>query len=187
MYENVTSSILRLGNFSEQQLSEIYTRMSFLNMEKGQILLSEGEVCRTFYFVSKGSFRQWTILDSGVEATVNFFIENDWILDHKSFLSQSPSLNTIQAAESSEVYGLTAHDFHELVKISDSFFRLGKIFENSTQNQGFQNNHLSPEERYELLILNKPEIIQKFPLKQVASFLGIAPETLSRIRRKISS
>ena len=102
-------------------------------------------------------------------------------------MSQSPSLNTIQAAESSEVYGLTAHDFHELVKISDSFFRLGKIFENSTQNQGFQNNHLSPEERYELLILNKPEIIQKFPLKQVASFLGIAPETLSRIRRKISS
>ena len=69
----------------------------------------------------------------------------------------------------------------------DNFFRLGKLMEQAVQNQDFQNNRLAPEEKYELLLASKPMVFQKFPLKHIASYLGITPETLSRIRRKFIS
>ena len=86
-----------------------------------------------------------------------------------------------------QVFGLNVQDFHQLVKTSDSFFRLGRIFEQAIQNQDFQHNRLSPEQKYEQLLLTKPELLQHFPLKHIASYLGMTPETLSRIRKKISS
>jgi hypothetical protein len=85
------------------------------------------------------------------------------------------------------VFGLSVWDFHELVKVSDMFFRMGRILEQAIQNTDFQHNRLSPEEKYELLLASKPELLQQFPLKHIASFLGMTPETLSRIRKKISS
>ena len=187
MFDSITSSLKSFGNFSDQHLSELFSRLKQLAIKKGTHLVKEGEVCQTFYFVNNGSFRHYTILETGAEATINLYVEKDWVFDYKSFISQTPSENIIQAAEDSEVLGLGGNEFHELVKISDGFFRLGKILEQAVQNQDFQHNRISPEEKYELLMARKPEILQKFPLKHIASYLGITPETLSRIRRKLIS
>lgn len=187
MYDTVKSSIQQLGNFTEAQLSEIISRLKFLTLPKGANLIKEGTICRAFYFVQKGCFRQYTILETGVEATMNLWTEKDWLFDYKSFITQQPAVSIIQAAEDSEVFEFSAWDFHELVKISDGFFQMGRIMEQAIQNQEFQHNRITPEEKYELLMNSKPEILQKFPLKHIASYLGIAPETLSRIRKKIIS
>ena len=102
-------------------------------------------------------------------------------------MTQKPSETVVRATEVSEVFKLSGYDFHELVKISDSFFRMGRIFEQALQNQDYQHNRMTPEEKYALLIASKPQIIQIFPLKYIASYLGMTPETLSRVRRKIIS
>jgi CRP-like cAMP-binding protein len=187
MFQQITGYIQSIGHFSQEHLSAILDRLNVLHVKKDDYLIKEGQVCQTFYFINQGSFRHYTIQENGEEATINLFIQGEWLFEYKSFMTQQPSQNIIQAATDSEVLGLHAVDFHQLVKLSDGFFRLGRILEQAIQNQDFQHNRLSPEQKYERLLLTKPELLQHFPLKHIASYLGMTPETLSRIRKKISS
>lgn len=187
MFDSVKKSISGFGNFSEKELEEITSRLKVMHLKKDACLVKEGRTCREFYFINRGSFKQYMILDNGTEAIQNLYTEHEWLFEYKSLTSQKPAETIIQATEDSEVFELHGSDFHELVKISDAFFRVGIIFQQAIQNQDYQSNRMSPEEKYALLLSKKPTIIQKFPLKYIASYLGMTPETLSRIRRKMIS
>ncbi|MES2378439.1 MAG: Crp/Fnr family transcriptional regulator [Bacteroidota bacterium] len=184
MFQSVKASLAGFGRFSELEMDAVTARLQFREVKKNGCLVVEGQICQSFYFINRGSFRHYTALENGSDAVLNLYVEKDWLFEYKSFITQTPSVNRIQAAEESEIFELSGWDFHELVRSSGTFFQIGHIFERAIQNQDYQNNRLSPEEKYALLITTKPQIIQKFPLKQIASYLGMAPETLSRIRRK---
>lgn len=187
MFDLVKKSILTFGYFSNEELQQIFGRMKMITLKKDAYLVLRGQHCEEFYFIHSGHFRHYNILEDGTEAILNLYVEEDWVFDYKSVIFRQTSENYIQATDDAVVLELSAQDFHELIKISDSFFRVGGIFQQVIQNHDYQHNRLSPEEKYVLLLKSKPQIIQKFPLKYIASYLGITPETLSRVRRKIIS
>lgn len=187
VFEQLNQSIRQYGRFSEDQLSLLESRLKVLNLNKDQCLIREGQVCQTFYFINEGSFRQYLIEDSGEEATLNLYTAGEWCFDYKSFIAQQPAEGIIQAVSNSEVLALSVWDFHELARRSESFFQLGRILEQAISNQDYQHNRLTPEQKYDRLLAHKPALLQHFPLKHIASYLGMSPETLSRVRKRIAS
>ncbi|HEX4958160.1 MAG TPA: Crp/Fnr family transcriptional regulator [Lacibacter sp.] len=186
-FHKLESAVLKYGVFSREQLAAINASFSIEEVKKGQLLLKEGMVCRGIYFVNNGSFRHFEVTDEGEEHTMAFFTEGDWMLEPQSFTSQKPAVGTIEAAEPGEVMFLSVHALHTLLKTHDSFFQLARILELITVPAPYRSSRLSPEEKYEQLLLHRPLVIQKFSSRHIASYLGMAPETLSRVRRKLIS
>lgn len=187
MFSKIIPSIRKYGNFTDDEIAMVTDRLQLLNYEKSTCLLKPGQVCHGIYFVNSGAFRQYDEQEDGIENIIHLFMDGDWMLEYKSFTLQKPSASFLEATEDSEVLLLSVHDLHELIRISGAFFKLGSILEVAVQNQPYQNNRMSPEEKYALLLKEKPGLINSFPAKYIASYLGMAPETLSRVRRKLIS
>ncbi|OEK02386.1 hypothetical protein BFP97_13015 [Roseivirga sp. 4D4] len=185
MYAQLQSSIQSLGNFSTEHVDQITDRIQVQELKKGDYVLKQGQICQSLYFVNSGSLRHYKDIDGYSELTINLFVEGDWVIDHHSFVGQKPSENNIQAFEDSTMLELTMHDLHELIGRSPAFFMLGKVLENAEPTK--EESIKSPEEKYRTLLKNSPQIVQKFPLKYIASYLGMTPETLSRVRAKIKN
>ncbi|MPR34859.1 Crp/Fnr family transcriptional regulator [Salmonirosea aquatica] len=186
MFESIRSSVQNLGYFTDAELALLVGRLKVIPLARGGYLLREGQVCRAVYFVNRGSFRHYQVMNEIDEINLNLFIENDWMFDYQSFTSQKPSRALIQAAENSEVFELNVYDLHALIGESSTFFRLGHLLESALESSENRTANLTPETKYRKLLQTKPQLLQRFPLKHIASYLGITPETLSRVRKKLA-
>lgn len=160
-------------------------------LRKKQYLLQEGDPCRYIAFVEKGILRSYTVDDKGNEHIVQFAFEGWWISDQYSFFTGEPSTYNIDALEDCELLLLTKQTEEELmqrVPKLERYFRI--LLQNSlisTQRRLIASLSKSAEERYLEIIQSCPDIPQRVPQHMMASFLGITPETLSRIRRQIAA
>ncbi|MFC3561124.1 Crp/Fnr family transcriptional regulator [Pedobacter jamesrossensis] len=159
-------------------------------LRKKQYLLQEGDVCKYLSFVAKGLIRTYNVDEKGEEHMSIFGWEGWWLSDFNSFLSGEPAVFNIDAIEDSEVMMITRADYDALtikVPIMDRYFRI--LFQNSlvTKERRLMSSitHTATE-KYLQLIASNPEIISRIPQNMVASYLGIAPETLSRIKRNLA-
>jgi CRP-like cAMP-binding protein len=184
MLSPVLQSLQQIGHLSEQELSLVQNKLGLRSIKKNSFIVQEGNLCQAFYFLNKGSCSHTFTTPEGIEVILNLYVENDWLSDYQSFTSQKPSKNNIRAFEDCELVELTVHAFHELIGLSPSFFRIGRLFE-KLQNPETLWNIKSHDEMYKELLAKRPQLIQRFPLKYVASYLRMAPETLSRIRKRL--
>ncbi|MGN7988601.1 Crp/Fnr family transcriptional regulator [Pedobacter sp. 22226] len=175
---------------TDKDRAEIKTFFSPKKLRKRQYLLQAGDVCRHLAFVAKGLLRTYNVDDKGDEHMSVFGWEGWWISDFNSFLSGEPALFNIDAIEDSELFMISRADYDALtlaVPIMDRYFRL--LYQNSlvTKERRLMSSIThSAEEKYLLLAESNPQIIERLPQNLIASYLGIAPETLSRIKRNLA-
>ncbi|MEM7086204.1 MAG: Crp/Fnr family transcriptional regulator [Bacteroidota bacterium] len=173
--------VSRFAPFSASDCKKVEQELKHRKLTKNEVLLREGEICKSAYFIQSGSLIQYQ-MDEIEQQIIDLHIENEWFLNHSSFIAQKPSATTITAFEESEILELSVCSLHKLIETSPVFFALGKILEQAQERALFFDNSFSPAEKYNYILESRPQLIQKFPLKLISSYLKIAPETLSRVR-----
>ena len=179
--ERLNHCLNQVGTFSEEELQQIMVHCTHSEVSKDTRLLKAGDICMSISFLIKGACYQYHEETTDIIIT-ELFTEKDCVLNQASFVSQKPSTETIKSYTDCEVLTLTVHGLHKLIGISPVFFQLGKIFELSAFRLSFFDQSLSPSEKYKYILEQKPKLIQTFPLRFIASYLKITPETLSRVR-----
>ena len=157
---------------------------------KGDYLFREGEICQFVGFIIKGCFRIF-ILKDDKEITFDFFVENRPLTDYESYFRKQPTQFYFQAIEHSEILILNDACIHLLFEASPNGQRLQRIVVEMLFFR-FRDKLLSlyldtPSERYHKLLQAEPDLLQRIPQYYLASYLGIEPESLSRLKRRILS
>ncbi len=173
------------------KIKEIFNQFSHLferrEIPSKTILLQEGQISKTIFFIEKGCLRSW-FNNNGKDITFQFFLENEAVSSIESFLTNQPSMFTIETIEPSIILSISKKDF-DLVLEKTPFLK--KQTEELTIQRllFYQKLFLSrikdnPQKRYEELLTQRPEILQRIPQHYIASYLGITSVSLSRIRNR---
>jgi CRP-like cAMP-binding protein len=190
MFDLLHKHIQKRIRLNPKELNLCNQFFSQKRIKKRQSLLQEGEVCRHLAFVNSGCLREYTVDQKGEEHVIQFAIKDWWISDLNSFLGGSGSTHNIDALEDSEVLMLEreARDtLLETVPKMERFFRL-LLESNYLATHKRINDSLaaSAEERYLAFNTTYPALVELVPQHHIASFLGITPQSLSRIRKELS-
>lgn len=159
------------------------------HFRRNQYLLQESEVCKYFTFIVKGALRQYSVDHKGIEHIVHLYTENWWVGDRESFTMLTPSKYNIDAVEDADVLLITKANYQELLSTSPIFVsvlnRMDYNYQIAAQKRIHAAISFSAEERYLNLLATNPALLQRFPQTMIASFLGVSPETISRIRNRV--
>ena len=190
-YKLLIDNIRELVVLNEEDIPSIIKAFKPRHLKKKETLLFKGQVSIHMRFISKGCLRTYYIDEKGMEHILQFGIEQWWVNDLYSYLTQKPSKNFIQAVEESVVLQIHKESLEKLFKDVPSierFFRLriqsGYV---ALQERTIDSMSQTAEQRYQEFLSKYRHIEQRVPQYMVASYLGITPEFLSNIRKKISS
>jgi CRP-like cAMP-binding protein len=149
---------------SEDERILIMTKLKPKKLRKRQYFSQEGDVCKYMGFIVKGATRMFAVDEKGHEHILHFGLEDWWVGDYESFYLLTPSKYYVEALEEVDMILVTNEQLQELAGTMPAI-------------------SLTAEERYEDLVRTHPHFFQRFPQNMIASYLGISPETLSRIRK----
>ncbi|MEY5049941.1 MAG: hypothetical protein RLZZ175_3300 [Bacteroidota bacterium] len=157
-------------------------------IKRKQYILQEGDICKYFSYVVEGCFKTYCVDNFGKEHNLLFTAENDWITDIDSLHKERPSKLFIEAVEPSVILQISKGDLWYLYTNYPKFDRNFRVIIEDKyielQNRIFQIFSSNANERYESFLENYPNLVNRLPNTQIASFLGITPEFLSKIRKE---
>jgi|SRR5690606_4895639 len=175
-------------NIDDNQIDRIISCFKLRTVKKNTVLLSEGEICKEFYFVHSGCVRTYYITKQGQEKTRYVAFENSIATSISSFISQQQSFEFVDTLENSELLVISHKDFYQLLSDTpqwEKFYRTLLEMAYLFQNKKIENLvTLSAKQRYDKLMTETPIYIQRLSNKILASYLDITQETLSRIKSK---
>jgi CRP-like cAMP-binding protein len=191
MYEQLFTTINEKVSLTANEQEAMKAFFIPKKLRKKQYLLQEGDVAKYIAFIEKGMLRSYIINENGSEHILQFAFEGWWISDQYSFFTGEPSTLTIDAIEDCELLLLTSTAEEEMmlrIPKLERYFRL--LLQNAliaSQRRMAGTLSQSAEERYLQLTRSCSSIPQRVPQHMIASFLGITPETLSRLRKNIAN
>ena len=189
MYKILENFIRSKAEIDPNSLKKICSYFSIVKTKRNEILLNYDEICQNYYFVNKGAIRLFTTTKEGLEISRYFAFEGNFATALPSFIDQLPAKEFLQTIEKSELLCISRTDFYFLVakcphfaKIYTEILELGFIVAQK-RIYGFQG--FDALEKVKWVIKNQPQLLLKVSNKMAASYLGITPSTLSRIKSKI--
>ncbi|WP_344826965.1 Crp/Fnr family transcriptional regulator [Chryseobacterium ginsenosidimutans] len=190
MTNRLITSIQSLIDLDLVEINTINLLFKEKSIKKGDFFLAEGQVCKHVGFIVNGLMRYY-INDDGEDKTYAFAKENDFICNNESFIPQLPSSKSIQALEDCEILQISYNDlqtFYQSIRQGERFGRLviEQVFIQTLQDlSSFYTD--TPEYRYEQFIKKHSDLQQRISQYHIASYLGVKPQSLSRIRKRISN
>ena len=175
-------------SIDDKEIDKILTCFKPKTIKRNTILLSEGEICKEFYFVESGCIRTYYITKQGHEKTRYVAFDGSIATSLSSFISQKPSLEFVDTLENSELYVISHKNFYQLVSDYpewEKFYRMLLEMAYLYQNKKIENLiTLSAKQRYDKVLAETPIYLQRLSNKILASYLDITQETLSRLKSK---
>lgn len=189
MENDIVKLISRFLTLDDDERKAFIECIPIKSFKKGEVLLREGQVSRDSYFVIEGCVRKYYIID-GEERTTEFYIEDESIASLQSYKNRTPANHYFECVEDCNLAVLNYEKEQELFKRVPKYETLCRM--SMEDNFGEQQEALakfitsSPEVRYKNLLETRPDLIQRVPQYHLASYLGVKPESLSRIRKRIA-
>lgn len=190
MIDNLLTSIQRVITLSPEENDVVKSLFKEKVYKRGEFFLEEGRICKQVGFVAKGLLRYY-INQDGEEKIYDFSQENEFVCNYESFLPQIPSTKNIQALEDSVIFIISHADlqlFYTNVREGERFGRIAieSVFVKLLQSISSLYSE-TPELRYERFLKNHSDLQQRISQYHIASFVGVKPQSLSRIRKRIFS
>ncbi|MDW7692099.1 Crp/Fnr family transcriptional regulator [Flammeovirgaceae bacterium SG7u.111] len=187
MKEQIKKYFNRYVEFSDAEIDDVCSKLASKTFQKKDYILKEGQVCKKKYFIINGLVRSFYIDNKGNEKITQFALENWWITNMESFISQTPSLSSIQALEKTQILMINKEDLENLYT---SIPKLERLFRIITENMliAIQRRNdiylqMKSKDRYDDLTSSFPNFTQRVPQYMIASYLEITPEYLSELRK----
>lgn len=191
MFEVLFSKIEEKIKLTDAEKEICKSLFSPKKLRKRQYILQQDDICKNLVFVEKGILRSYSVDNKGSEHILQFALEGWWIADIYSFLTGEASEYNIDAIEDSELLQISKSALDELYEQVPKFERYFRILTQSnmvaTQKRLTATLSAGADEKYLRLLSAYPNIVARVPQHMIASYLGITPETLSRVRKRIVS
>ncbi|WP_326983399.1 Crp/Fnr family transcriptional regulator [Chryseobacterium sp. MYb264] len=189
MFEKLYQNISLRVRFSEEEFKHFSAPFEHKKFKKREVVLSEGEYCLFEGFVISGCFKVYFLNEEGFEQTLYFAVENWWIVDLDSLINNVPSTLNIEALEDSEVLMISKKEKNRLYETMPQVEKLFRIMNQQTsislQRRILSLMNKTADRRYLEFLEKYPTLEQRLTQQQVASYLGISHEFLSKIRKRI--
>src|SRR5688572_7083189 len=186
-HQGVLQNVSKHISLTQEEKDHFTSLLIHKQILRKELLLKEGQSCKTINYVDSGALRAFHVDKEGKESTIMFAITDWWITDMYCFVTGQPAMQNIMAIEDSQVWQLQKDDLDRLyteVPKFERFFRI--IMQNAyirEQLRVLQSLSLPAEERYDIFINKYPQLVPHLTQKQIASYLGITPEFLSALRK----
>jgi CRP-like cAMP-binding protein len=188
MTKHLLETIESIISLSKEEMDIVTTLFKEKSYKKGEFFLADGQVCKQVGFVSKGLLRYY-INHDGEDKTYDFAQENNFVCNYESFIPRTPSTKNIQALEDCELMQISYDDLQLFYKTINQAERFGRIVIEQVFIQTLQDLSSfytdTPELRYEKILKKHPDLLQRMSQYHIASYVGVKPQSLSRIRKRI--
>ena len=190
LFDAINKNVSRYVPFTEDELKTFNSFLEYEKVPKKNVLLRAGQVCNFEAFVVKGCAMKYYIDENGAEVVIQFAIEDGWIGDIASFSEQKPSALYIETMEECEMFLLSPKTKEELLAKLPKFERVFRILVQrnlaATQKRLCSTIGKTAQEKYLEFIAQYPSIPNRVAQHHIASYLGISPEFLSKVRAKLA-
>jgi len=174
---------------SQEDATAFLSYFQVKKFKRNAVLLAEGDIANEAYIVLNGGLRQFFSAENGLEKTCNFIFEGEFFTDLESFSRKSRAATTIVTLEPTECLVITCKDLVEAMQQSPAIAELCRTIVENIATAGIKRIQsflsLSPENHFKELLHQNPQLLQRVPQRYIAQYLGLAPESLSRIRKRM--